>query len=63
MNTIKVGILGLGRIGKIHLKNLVGRIRQAEVIAAVNPSEGGQNFARKLNVLQVSSDPDIVFKN
>ena len=50
MNTIKVGILGLGRIGKIHLKNLVGRIRQAEVIAAVNPSEGGQNFARKLEI-------------
>lgn len=63
MNTIKVGILGLGRIGKIHLKNLLGRISQAEVIAAVNPSEAGQNFARKLNVPQVSSDPDIVFKN
>ena len=63
MNKVKVGILGLGRIGKIHLENLVSKISQAEVIAAVNPSEAGQNFARKLNVPLVSSDPDIVFKN
>lgn len=63
MNTIKVGILGLGRIGKIHLENLVSKISQAEVIAAVNPSVAGQNFARKLNVPLVSSDPDIVFKH
>ncbi len=63
MNKVKIGILGMGQIGRIHLGNLVGKIKFAEVIAAVNPSEEGQRFARNLNVPQVSSDPDIVFNN
>jgi myo-inositol 2-dehydrogenase/D-chiro-inositol 1-dehydrogenase len=63
LKNVKVGILGLGRIGKIHLENLVGRINHAEVIAAVNPSLAGQDFARKLNVPNVSSDSEIVFMN
>ena len=50
MNKVKIGILGLGRIGKIHLQNIVTKIDNAEVVAAMNPSLEGQAFARKFNV-------------
>ena len=63
MDKVKVGILGLGRIGKIHLENLLGKIAGVEVIAAVNPSEEGQDFARKFNVPFVSSDANVIFDN
>jgi myo-inositol 2-dehydrogenase / D-chiro-inositol 1-dehydrogenase len=34
MNKLKVGIVGLGRLGFIHAGNIAGRIRGAELIAA-----------------------------
>ena len=63
VNKVKIGILGLGRIGKIHLQNIVSKIDNAEVVAAMNPSLEGQSFAEKFNIPNVSSDPDIVFNN
>ncbi|MCL4155592.1 UNVERIFIED_CONTAM: hypothetical protein GTU68_063163, partial [Idotea baltica] len=63
MNNIKIGILGLGRMGKIHLVNLAGKIPHAEIIAAVNPSQAGQEFAKKRYISMVSSDPDSIFDN
>jgi len=63
MDQIKVGILGLGRIGKIHLENLLGKISGVEVVAAVNPSERGQDVARKFNVPIISSDANAIFDN
>jgi myo-inositol 2-dehydrogenase/D-chiro-inositol 1-dehydrogenase len=60
---VNIGILGLGRIGKIHLQNIVTKINNAEVVAAMNPSLEGQSFAEKFNIPNVSSDPDIVFNN
>ncbi|MEQ6119994.1 inositol 2-dehydrogenase [Reichenbachiella sp. MALMAid0571] len=63
MDKVKIGILGLGRIGKIHLGNLAGKIEGAEVVAVVNPSEEGQDFARKFNVPFVSSDANVIFDN
>lgn len=63
MNKVNIGILGLGRIGKIHLQNIVTKIDNAEVLAAMNPSLEGQSFATKYNIPNVSSDADIVFNN
>ncbi|MEM9327051.1 MAG: inositol 2-dehydrogenase [Bacteroidota bacterium] len=63
MTPIKAGILGMGRIGKIHLENLLNRIPEADVLAVMNPSEAGQQFARDRNVPNVSSDPRIIFDN
>lgn len=60
METIKLGILGLGRIGRIHLESLCTKIPGVEVVAAMNPSESGQAFARSWNVPLVTSDPDTV---
>ncbi|MEQ8880481.1 MAG: inositol 2-dehydrogenase [Cyclobacteriaceae bacterium] len=63
MKKVKIGILGMGRIGQVHLKSISNRIENAEVVAVMNPSERGQSFAKNYHVSAVSDDPDIVFKN
>ena len=50
-----LALLGIGRIGRIHLEN-ISRFPDARVIAAMNPSEGGRAFARKFNVPLVTDD-------
>lgn len=37
MKKIKIGIIGLGRIGKIHLENITSRFPDAEVVAIADP--------------------------
>ncbi len=63
MEKVKIGILGLGRIGQVHLKNITTRIGSAEVVAAMNPSEAGQSIAKNHHVKSVSGDPNIVLQN
>jgi len=60
---VKIGILGLGRIGKLHLENLCTRIQGVEVIAAMNPSEEGRKFAEKFNVPLITSNADEVINH
>ena len=54
MNTIKFGVIGLGRIGRIHLRNLVTRIPEAEVIIAADPSPEGKAFAEQWHVPRIT---------
>lgn len=56
MSQLKLGIAGVGRIGKIHLNNLMYRIPAANVVAAVDVQSAGQEFASSLGVAQVSGD-------
>lgn len=56
MADIKIGILGLGRIGKIHLENLCTRIPGVEVVAAMNPSEEGRSFAHRFKIPLVTDN-------
>lgn len=53
----------MGRIGKIHLKNLCTKIDGVEVIAAVNPSKVGQDYASRCGVRKVSNDVETLFDN
>jgi myo-inositol 2-dehydrogenase/D-chiro-inositol 1-dehydrogenase len=53
---INLGLLGIGRIGKIHLENVVRHFPDARVIAAMNPSESGRAFAKELNVPMVTDN-------
>ncbi len=50
MSTLKFAVLGLGRIGRIHLQNLILRIPEVEVIATVDPSSEGKAFSEKWQV-------------
>ncbi|WP_136466100.1 Gfo/Idh/MocA family oxidoreductase [Flagellimonas onchidii] len=60
---IKIGIIGVGRMGKIHLENLSTKIEGVELIAAVNPSTEGQKFALDHGVKNVSGNIDIIIDN
>ena len=56
MATIRLGILGLGRIGKIHLENLCTKIPGVELVAAMNPSAEGRLFAQRYKVPLVTEN-------
>ncbi|TDN63169.1 myo-inositol 2-dehydrogenase/D-chiro-inositol 1-dehydrogenase [Paraburkholderia sp. BL10I2N1] len=45
-NTVKVGIVGLGRIGKNHARNLARRVRGGELIAGASPVAAEREWAR-----------------
>lgn len=53
---LKVGVIGLGRIGKVHLENLVYRIPEAMVVAASTPSDTGYDFAKNLGIKEIYQD-------
>ncbi|MCF7567466.1 inositol 2-dehydrogenase [Sabulilitoribacter arenilitoris] len=60
---IKIGIIGMGRMGKIHLKNLSENIDNVEVVAVVNPSEEGQKFALQYGAKNVSNNINSIIEN
>ena len=56
MRPIKCGIIGLGRIGKIHLENLVHQIPGAEVLAVSDVSAEARDFAANMEVKEIYQD-------
>ena len=56
MNPLKIGVVGLGRIGQVHIENLVYRIPAAKVIAASTPSQTGYEFTKNLGVTEIYQD-------
>jgi myo-inositol 2-dehydrogenase/D-chiro-inositol 1-dehydrogenase len=57
MNRLRVGIAGLGRMGRRHAENLARRVPQAELVAACDPSADELAWAqRQLNVPHCYSD-------
>lgn len=56
MKKITVGIIGLGRIGKVHLENLAHRMPGVRVKAAADILKASHAFAKKLGVENVYSD-------
>ena len=68
MSTIKVGILGAGRIGKVHAENITRYVPEMEIRSAADPYMNGDTeaFLRRLripNVLknaeEIINDPEI----
>lgn len=53
---LKTGIIGLGRIGQIHLSNLLHHIPNAEVIAASDVSASARELAIQAGVPVVTAD-------
>ncbi len=50
MELINVAVAGLGRIGKIHLKNLSGSINEIRVVAVMDVEEDSKDIAEEYNV-------------
>lgn len=53
MDKLKIGIIGIGRIGRIHLDNLTKHFREVEVIAACDISSAGRDYALNAGVGKV----------
>jgi myo-inositol 2-dehydrogenase/D-chiro-inositol 1-dehydrogenase len=47
MNRLRVGIAGLGRMGRRHAENLARRVPQAELVAACDPSADELGWAER----------------
>ncbi|WP_149274382.1 inositol 2-dehydrogenase [Pareuzebyella sediminis] len=58
MEHIKVGIIGMGRIGRLHLKNLSTKFHGVEVGAVMNPSQRGRDYAARYGVPNLSDNVD-----
>ena len=50
MKTIKLAIAGLGRIGKIHLKNLCRNFPEVDVVGVMDVLDESKNIADEFNV-------------
>lgn len=62
---VKIGVLGAGRIGRLHITNLVQSVPQAEVVAIADPflNDDTIAFAKDLGIENCSKDPQDIFAN
>lgn len=61
---IKIGVIGAGRIGRIHAKNLVQKIESADVIAICDPRyEETKAWADSVGIRNVVADPLDIINN
>lgn len=57
MDNVKLGVIGAGRIGKVHAENVVFRIPEATVVGLADINlNAAQTLARQLSIPVVSSD-------
>ena len=63
--TVKMGLLGMGRIGKLHAMNIQNSLPNAEIIVAVDPflNEEMEAWAKGIGITNFSKDPKDVFEN
>jgi len=55
MKKVKLGVIGLGFIGKVHLRNCL-RLKSARVVAAADISKMALEYARNFGVKQLYTD-------
>lgn len=65
MKTIKIGIIGAGRIGKVHAENIAKFVPEMEIKTIADPcmSEETVEFLRRLRVPNIVSDADVILKD
>lgn len=63
--TINVGILGAGRIGKIHASNIIYHMPNARLktVADVNLTPEIEAWAKDLGIPVVTKDPEVIFND
>ncbi len=60
---MKVGILGLGRIGKVHFDTIQNRVRGAEVWRVVTPQADNLKQNIDFDKVRLSTDPNDIFND
>jgi len=64
VNKTKVGVIGAGRIGRLHAENLVRCIPNAEIVAIADVvEEAAQSCAQELGIPHVYGDPAPIFSH
>jgi myo-inositol 2-dehydrogenase / D-chiro-inositol 1-dehydrogenase len=53
---VRIGIVGLGRLGKLHAENLMSRVPGAILVAAADPAAAERDWAQTLGVANVYED-------
>src|SRR5665647_2307343 len=57
MKKLKLGVIGTGRIGKVHISTLVQNVPQAEVVAIADINQNSANeIAQALGITNVYSN-------
>jgi myo-inositol 2-dehydrogenase / D-chiro-inositol 1-dehydrogenase len=57
MSTLKIGVIGAGRIGKVHTETIARSVPQASVVAIADVNlEAAKELGRRMNVPTVSDD-------
>ena len=56
MKQIKIGIIGIGRMGQIHLDNLMQKFSEVEVVAISDINEEARQWAEKYTISKFYSD-------
>jgi myo-inositol 2-dehydrogenase/D-chiro-inositol 1-dehydrogenase len=61
---LKVGILGAGRIGKVHAESIVTRVPDAKIVSIVDVvGDAAKATAGRFNIPHYSDNPDDIFNN
>lgn len=62
---LRIGLIGMGRIGKLHAMNIQNAIPNAEIIIAADPylNETSEAWAEDLNIPKVTKDPEEVIND
>jgi len=64
MNKLKIGVIGAGRIGKVHAATLVQNVPQAEVMAIADINlDGAKELAAKFGITNVSNNYKDILAN
>ena len=66
MANLRIGVVGCGRIGKLHIDNLINAIPGVEVIAVADPmidKSGARDWCATRNIPNVYSDYMDVINN
>ena len=61
---MKIGIIGAGRIGKVHIENIATYVREMEIKTVADPfmNDATEAFCKGYGVKAVSMDPEDIFK-
>ncbi|HHT73377.1 MAG TPA: inositol 2-dehydrogenase [Firmicutes bacterium] len=61
---LRVGVLGAGRIGKIHVENLCHNVPNVEVVSVADVAvDATREWAKQFNITNVTADPHEVINN
>ena len=59
MGILKIGVVGCGRIGKLHINNLINSVPGVQVVAAADPmldKSGAREWLAERKITGVSTD-------